>query len=221
MMAETKDIVLTRGKAFSKVINWEQDDPVVYKAITGIDYTSGAVRLNVPAHGIPNGRRCAITRVVGPKQLNAENSPVRESDYKYKVTVIDSATIELNNVVPVDENGKAWPAWTSGGFVQYFTPRSLAGLTCDVVLRDKEGGELLLSSRASDAPLDLITTECDDATKTIIITIPDTAIEVLTVKKGVWEAEMHGGANGPESLIAYEDDKGNKSTFVVLGELVT
>ena len=220
-MAETNDLVLTRGKSYSKTFYWEQEEPIVYKSITGISYASGAVRLTVTGHGIPNGWRCAVTRVVGPKQINAENNPVRLSDYRYRVTVIDPNTIEFNSVVPVDDSGKVWANWESGGFIQYFTPRSLSGITCEVVFRDKLGGTLLLSSRVSDAPLNLLTAVCDDATKTVTISVSDTAVNALTVKKGVWEAEMHGGSNGPESLVAYEDDKGNKSTFVVLGELVT
>lgn len=215
----TKDITITRGKTFRKVFQWEQASPVVSKAITAISFASGFPRLTVTSHGVPDGWRCTVNRVVGPKQINAKNNPPRDSDY-YEVTVIDSNTIELNGVVPVDENGREWAEYVSGGFINYNTPRDLTGYTADVVMRDKVGGTVLLSSRLGDSPLNLITTDVDDPTKTITVVIDATDTAAITWNKAVYEIEMHGPSS-VEALIEYEDEKGNKSEVKVLGELVT
>ena len=120
-MAIKQTLNIVRGKTTQLVIRWETT-PVVSKAITAISLATGFPRLTVPSHGIPNGWRGYVASVQGMKQINALNNPPRASDFR-EVTVIDANTIEFNGLLPVDDNGRDWPAYTSGGFVQYNTPR--------------------------------------------------------------------------------------------------
>lgn len=186
-MADSNDIEIKQGKTFSLVLRWEAE-PIVYKAITAISFANGAPRLTVPNHETLNEWRGAITRVKGPKQINAKNVPPRESDY-VQATVIDADTIELNKVTPCDEQGNEWPAYVSGGFWQYNTPVDLAGYTARMSIKNRIGGTELL----------LLTTEngriaIDNTAKTITFTISAADTAAIDWKKGVFEVEMVNGS---------------------------
>ncbi|TXH57182.1 MAG: hypothetical protein E6Q97_04775 [Desulfurellales bacterium] len=185
-MATTKDIAILQGKTFTLVLRWETA-PIIYKAISAISLASGAPRLTVTGHGLPDGWRCAVQRVQGMTPINAKNSPPKDKDYQ-QASVIDANTIELNSVSPVDENGNEWPAYVSGGFVLYNTPASLAGFTARMAIKDKIGGTLLHSLTTENAGIALY-----DTNKTITLTIPATATDDFAWKKGVYDLEMVSG----------------------------
>lgn len=191
---------IVRGKTLQLVIRWESA-PVVSKAITAISLATGFPRITVPSHGIPNGWRGYVIGAQGMKQINAAHNPPRSSDMR-EVTVIDANTVELNGVLPVDDNGREWPSYTSGGFLQYNTPKSLSGSTVRVKVKDRVGGTVLLSTEVGDAPLNLITATADDANKAITIEISSTTTEDLTWDKGVWEVEVESSTGVVESVIA-------------------
>ena len=182
-MAE-KEILIERGKLFTMVVRWETE-PIIRKAITAISLSSGAPRLTVPAHGIPDGWTGEVYGVEGMKPINDVGSQ--------RLTVIDANTIELNKVTPADDNGKLWPAYTSGGFIKFNTPKSLANYAPVIDFKDKVGGAAWASSQASNAPLNIIDATANDATKTIILRVSalDTEAIPMTVKKGIAELEMH------------------------------
>ena len=195
-MATTKSLAIVRGKTLQQVIRWETT-PVVRKAITAISTVTGAPRLTVTGHGLTNGWRAACIGIKGMKELNAQDpAKLRDSDYN-EVTVIDANTIEFNDV-----NAADFTAYTSGGFIVYNTAQDLTGYTAEVVIKDKVGGTILLSSRAADTPLNLITATVDNDAKTIAISISAATTAALTWKKGVWEVEMHSPTNVVTSLIA-------------------
>ena len=201
-MATTDTLTIVRGKTLKKLIRWENGDVIVRKAITAISLASGAPRLTVVGHDIPNGWRAAVVRVGGMKQINAPSEPPAKSDYR-EVTVIDADTVEFNGVNPVDESGREWSAYTSGGFLVYFAPVDLTNKRCDVVIKDKVGGTILLSSRSADAPLNLLTATVDNATKTILVRMEASDAAAVTWNKAVWEAEMHDIVTGDvDSLVA-------------------
>lgn len=128
-----KALTIIQGKTFSDTIRLRKK-PIVYKAITGISFATGAPRLTVAGHGIAEEWPVAITRVVGPKEINAKNYPPDDSDY-VKATFVNSGVIELNEVCPVDSRGNEWPAYESGGFIQYETPVDLSGVKVRFVFR--------------------------------------------------------------------------------------
>lgn len=200
-MATTHALNIVRGKTLSLVIRWETT-PIVSKAITAISLASGFPRLTVPSHGVTEGWRGYVTSVQGMKQINAESVPPRKNDY-HEVTVIDSSTLEFNGWNPVDDSGRDWSAYTSGGFFKYNTPKSLTNKTVRVKIKDKVGGTVLLSTEVADTPLDLITATADDGVKTITIEIEATTAEDLIWDKGVWEVEAEDSVTGVvESIIA-------------------
>lgn len=141
-MAEQKELTIRRGETYTQVLRWETE-PVISKPITAISFALGSPRLTVVGHGVPDGWRIAATRVKGPKQINAENSPPSDNDY-HPATVIDANTIELNGVVPADDNGNEWPAYLSGGFIQYNTPVNLTGYTARNAFKAKAGTARLM-----------------------------------------------------------------------------
>ena len=212
-MATKQTLNIVRGKTTSLVIRWETT-PVVSKAITAISISTGFPRLTVTSHGATDGWRGYVTSVQGMKLINAENAEKpRSSDYR-EITVIDANTIEFNGWNPVDDNGREWSAYTSGGFFKYNTPKSLSGQTIRVKVKDKVGGTVLLSTESGDSPMNLITATADDVTKTITIEIAATTTEDLTWDKGVWEVEAQGATGKVESIIS-------PSPVVVGDEVVT
>lgn len=128
-----KDLKIIQGKTFSDVVRW-QTEPLIFKPITAISLASGAPRLTVPAHAVPPGLKVAVSRVIGMRKINAKNSPPDASDY-VESTTISSDIIELNGVSPFDDNGREWPAYESGGFIQYYTPVDLTGFKARWVFR--------------------------------------------------------------------------------------
>lgn len=187
-MADTKDLVIQQGKTFSLVIRWESE-PIVRKPITGISFASGAPALTVVGHGLTNGWRAAVALVKGPTHLNAASNPPRSADY-HPVTVIDADHVEFNDLTPVDDNGREWPAWVSGGFLIWNTPVDLTGYTARMKIKDKIGGTVLASTEAGDAPLDVLSIAIDNAAKAITLTIAATDTDDFAWKTGVYDLEM-------------------------------
>lgn len=214
-----KEVLISKGKTFTLVVRWETE-PLIRKAITAISFATGAPRLTVSNHGIPDGWRGAIYGVKGPKELNAKNSPPRSTDYQ-TLTVIDANTIELNGVTPVDENGNDWPAYVSGGFVQFYTPQSLSGYTARMDIKDKIGGTVWASSEVADAPNDIIDITVSDATKTITMTIDATDTAALTAKKGVADLEMVSSGGVVTKLKLTQGAQDEPDAVRVAGEVTT
>lgn len=180
-MANKYDITIARGKTFSRVVRWEAL-PFVYKAITNITKTAPA-RVTSPTHGVPDGWRVAIVSVQGMTEINAPTPP-RERDF-VKATVVDTNTIDLNSV-----NAAEFSMYTSGGYVQYYTPVDLTGFTARMQIKDKAGGTVLASTDVDDAPLDIITITLNTTTHTITAIIAATDTADLTWKRGVYDLEM-------------------------------
>jgi hypothetical protein len=208
-MAAKQTLTIVRGKTLSLAIRWETT-PVVSKAITAISIATGFPRVTADSHGVKDGWRGYVTSAQGMKQINTE-SPDRPT--YHELTVIDANIVEFNGWNPVDDNGRDWSAYTSGGFLKYNTPKSLTGKTVRVKIKDKVGGTVLLSTEASDSPLNLITATADDATNVIMVEAASTATEAITWSKGVWEVEAESGGV-VESIIAV-------SPVVVSDEVIT
>ena len=212
---DAKEILIARGELFTMVVRWETE-PIVRKAITAVSLATGAPRLTVPSHGIPDGWKGEVYGVEGMK-------PINDVD-RQPLTVIDINTIELNKVMPVDDNGKMWPAYTSGGFIQINTPKDIANYTPVIDFKDKVGGTVWLSSQVANAPLDVITATADNATKTITLRIPATDTEAIpmTIKKGIAELEMHHTSDTSDVVKLKMFKDGNEYDSVrVTGEVTT
>ena len=134
------------------------------------------------------------------KQINAENYPPSDTDFR-PATVIDANTIEFNGVTPCDDSGKEWPAYTSGGFIQYNTPVDLTDFVARMEIKDKVGGTLLASADVADAALNILDITIDNTKKTITLTISAANTAALTWKKGIYDLEMQSATGVVTALI--------------------
>lgn len=127
---------LIQGKTFTDILRWETA-PIVYKPISGI-LQSAPARVTANGHGMPNGWRCAVTTVKGMTEINATANSIRESDY-HQGTVIDVNTIDINDI-----NAAGFKAYTSGGILQYNTPKVLTGYKARMAIKSVAGEYNLL-----------------------------------------------------------------------------
>lgn len=176
-MAIRKDIVIEQGKTFMLTVRWE-NSKLVYKPITGIAKTA-PVLITCPNHGVPNGWVIAIVSVKGMSQINASNTPPKDSDY-YPATVISANTLEINAI-----NAADFSDYISGGYIQYYEPRSLAGVTARMKIKNKIGGSLLYELTTANGRIVV-----DDTNKITTITIPASDTEGFTWTKGVYDLEF-------------------------------
>ena len=193
-MAATKDLTIQQGKTFTLALRWETD-PIVRKAITVVSFAGGSPRITAVGHGAPDGWRCTLYGIKGPKQLNAANNPPRNDDY-HAATVLDADTVELNDINPYDTQGNEWPAYVSGGFLQYNTPMDLTGYTARLAVKDKIGGTVLLSLTTENNGIVI-----DNAKKTITLTVEATATDDFTWTRGVYDLELISPAGVVTALI--------------------
>lgn len=193
-MAATKDLTIQQGKTFTLALRWETD-PIVRKAITGVSFAGGSPRITAVGHGAPDGWRCTLYGIKGPKQINAANNPPRNDDY-HAATVLDADTVELNDINPYDTQGNEWPAYVSGGFLQYNTPMDLTGYTARLAVKDKIGGTVLLSLTTENNGIVI-----DNAKKTITLTVEATATDDFTWTRGVYDLELISPAGVVTALI--------------------
>lgn len=184
------DLKIVKGKTFTRTLR-AGALPFLYKAISAITKDAPA-RVTCAGHNIPNGWPVAVVSVQGMRQIKAENDPPRGDDYK-QVTVIDANTVDLNAV-----NSSEYSAYTSGGYLQLYTPTDLAGAEVRTTIKDKVGGTTLL---ALDSAL-LGGIALDNTTKTIVITVNADDTAAITWLRGVYDAEIQF-ADGTVLPLAY------------------
>lgn len=173
-----KDLVITKGKTFVQTIRWEVA-PYLFAAISAISNTAPVRVTTSTVHNIPDGWRVAVVDAGGMTELNAGNNPPKDSDFR-QATVVDTTKIEFNPISAV-----AFEAFTSGGYLQWFTPHDLAGHTARMSIKDKVGGTVLLSLTTENAGIVL-----DNTAKTITLNVSATASAALTWKTGVYDLEL-------------------------------
>lgn len=178
-MSKTYDLHIQQGSAFSFVARWEAP-PFIYKAIQSITAAAPAV-VGCTGHGVPDGWPVALVSVQGMTQINTKlgvDGQPRVSAF-VKATVRDSNTLELNTV-----NAAEFDAYTSGGYIQYYTPVDLTGYTGKVVIKDKVGGTVLVTLTEGAG----VTTDAINHTITVSISALDSAGYTWT--QGAYYLEM-------------------------------
>lgn len=179
MAAKKLNLVFRQGETFLRVIRWETP-PFVYKAITAITKTA-PVSITATGHGLVTGWRVAVVSAGGMDQINAENNPPRESEFEQCI-VTDINTITLNKV-----NSTEFDTYTSGGYLQFYTPVDMAGYSARMDIKNRIGGTELFSI-TSGAPDNRIAIDNSNHTITITISAADTA--TLTFVKGYYDLEL-------------------------------
>lgn len=170
-------LTIIKGKTYQRVLHWEVK-PLVYKAISNITQAGPAV-ITAASHGVPDGWQVAVIGVSGMRQINAKNWPLRTSDWN-EATVTDANTVELNAV-----NATAYDAYTSGGYLVYYTPQSLTGLTARLQIRSDDTSDTVLVSLTEADGIDI-----DDSAKTITFTLDAADTEDYDFSEGVLELEV-------------------------------
>jgi hypothetical protein len=171
------DLQLVKGKTLALTLR-PASLPYTYKAITAI--TQGApARLTVTDHGLPDDWMVAVVSVKGMHEINAAHSPPWPSDY-VTATVVDANTIELNSV-----NSADFHAYTSGGYLQFFTPVDITGALVRMTIRNQVGGTAAVTLDSSGNGITV-----NGTTKTIGITVDADTTAALTIANGVYDAEI-------------------------------
>jgi hypothetical protein len=175
-MTTRLNLAIRQGESFKRIIRWETS-PFVYKAITGIQQSAPA-RVTAVGHGLKTGWRAAVINVKGMRQINAQNTPPRESEF-LPVTFVDVDTITFNKTSSAD-----YSAYTSGGYLMFYTPVDMTGYTARLTIKDRVGGAILL---ALVSPTNIV---IDNTEHTITLDILATATAAMTFTKGVYDLEM-------------------------------
>jgi len=118
-------------------------------------------------------------------EINAKYSPPRESEFK-QVTKVSTDIITINDV-----NSSNFSDYTSGGYLQSFTPVDLTGYHAKMEIKDRIGGTILLTL-SDQAPDNRITLDNTNHTISLRIDAVDTVSSVLTWTRGVYDLEMSG-----------------------------
>lgn len=132
-----KELSIRKGETFSLILRWETD-PIVYKTVSAVTALA-PLTLTVPAHGVLDGWRCALTSFNGMTEVNpADPNRLTDSDYT-EATVLDVNTLAFNKI-----NAALFRTYTSGGKVQYNTPVELTGYTARLAIKAKADTRNLL-----------------------------------------------------------------------------
>lgn len=184
------DLTIQKGASFIRTLRWESL-PFVYKAITGIT-KAGPCVITAASHGLKDGWRAAVTGAGGMRQINARQIPPRANEF-HKVTYIDANSVSFNDV-----DSSNYTAYTSGGFLVYYTPVSIASFTARMMIRatvESTGGPL----ESLVSPTDIV---LDDTNHTITITIPAADTAAYTFDTGVYDLELVSAAGVVTKLLS-------------------
>jgi hypothetical protein len=203
-------IMIRKGETFRRVLR-PTAKPYIYKPITAIT-KSAPVTITAPNHGLVSGQLVAIVSVKGMVEINSpldSNGEPELTAYR-KVTVVDANTITINDI-----NSSDFGTYTSGGYLQFFTPIDMTGCKARRSIKDREGGTLLLSLTTENGGLVI-----DNTAHTITEIIPASVTETLTWSRGVSDLELVNTVSGEVSKIITHGGS-HIEDVVVLGEITT
>ena len=125
----TTALSIKAGTTHTEVIRWASD-VVAYKAINGITKTAPP-SVTCVAHGLKTGWPVAVESAEGMVQINALNTPPRDSDM-HAVTVTGADALTLDGV-----NAIGYGTYTSGGALRFYVPKSMAAATAQMDVVDR------------------------------------------------------------------------------------
>lgn len=166
------------GATFQPILRWGTS-VLSSKPVSAISQAAPSV-VTATAHGIPDGWQVAVVSAKGMTQINAVNYPPRGADW-HRATVLTPDTVQLNTV-----NSADYAAYTSGGFLVYATPASLAGATGVLTIRDAPLTGTVLAALTSSPAAGLT---LNDTTKQIL---PVLATAGLTWTVGYYDLVITG-----------------------------
>lgn len=180
MSAQLLDLVIVQGSTFSRTIRWESS-VLAWKAVTAIGQVAPAL-VTAVGHAVPDGWKAAVTNAGGMIDINAQHTPPWDSEFR-PATYVGVDQVSFNDV-----SAAGFDAYTSGGYLVYYVPVSLATMTARMKIKDQLGGtvlESLVTPVVSGTGFTI-----DDTAKTITLTISDTDTAAFTWLNGVYDLEM-------------------------------
>jgi len=175
-MAKKLNLTILQGDTFTRIIRWETP-PFIYIPITGITQAAPAA-VTAIAHGLKTGWRAAVVSVHGMKQINADNDPPRDADFR-QVSVVDVDHVTFNKI-----NSADFSLYTTGGYLQFYTPVDMTSYTARMTIKDRIGGTVL---QALVSPTDIV---IDNTNHTITITLSAATTAGWTWTTGTYDLEM-------------------------------
>lgn len=173
-----QNLAIVQGSTFSQTLRWGTL-PFLFATISAISNTAPVRITTTGAHGILDGWRVAVVDAEGLTELNAASNPPKATDFR-QATLVDTTHIEFN---PISAAG--FEAYTSDGYLQWYTPHDLTGYTARMAIKNKVGGTVLLSLTTENGGIEL-----DDSAKTITLNISATDTAALTWTTGTYDLEM-------------------------------
>lgn len=191
---QTQDLEILQGKTFQRIIRWETA-PFIYKAITAIT-RAAPVSITATAHGLPDGWRAAVVSAGGMRKINARKSPPIDTDF-HQATVTDANTITFNEVSSAD-----YEAYTSSGWLAYYTPVDLAGYTARLQIRATQADTTVLLTLDTSAVSPATGIYLDNTLKTITLIISATDAAAIDWLEGVYDLELVSPAGVVTQLLS-------------------
>lgn len=176
----TIDFCVRAGVTFEAVFQCATDE-LTTVAITAITKAAPPV-ITAAAHGMPDAWEAAVASAGGMRQINTENYPPRGRDWR-RARSASANTVELP-----DCNSTEYTTYTSGGFLVYSTPKSLASATARMIIRDAPIDGTILATLTSSPAAGLTV---NDSAKTIAAVL---ATAALTWSTGYYDLEVTDSA---------------------------
>jgi hypothetical protein len=173
------DLTIRQGSTFKLPVLWETST-LVYKPVSAVARSAPVLVTTSESHGAPDGWLCALMNVKGMTELNAQNNPPKDSEFK-PITFVDAVNLEFNTV-----NAAGYKPYVSGGQLVYYMPGDLLAITAvRMQIRNKVGGTVLaeFTLLGGDFALDL-------TRRRIVLTIPAADTAAFTFKSGVYDLEV-------------------------------
>lgn len=183
------------GDTYSHTVRWADGDLLVKKAITGVSKAGIAV-VTAVGHDLANGWPFTIQSVQGMEEINNEilrlnsnGAPVEfgygaNGELSYKASSVAADTVALNDVNSLD-----FGTYTAAtGVLVYNSPKSLAGATAKLMVKDEPEDETANFTLTETAGIVI-----DDSAHTIIFTISAAQTLALGVGKFYYDLQITVG----------------------------
>lgn len=180
MGAPVVDLSIVQGKTFEFVYRYA-DAELVYLPIVSMPSVM-PVRLRVMEHGVPDGWPIRIEGAKSPFELN---SSAEDCDSYYFATYVDPDTIELNSV-----GASGWKPYGGGASIVFNKPYDMTGHSARMQIRDRVGGQVLLSLSSDPLAVRDGDIEVSNALSALIVKILPVKTASLVWRSGVYDLEL-------------------------------
>ncbi len=142
---------------------------------------SAPLRVTATGHNIPDGWYVAIVDAQGMTELNAADSNEILDIEFHRVTWIDANTVDFDGI-----SSASFKTYTSGGYLAFYAPMSLASYTsARMDIKTRVGGDVILALNTTNGTL-----EIEEATSTVWIRLPDDALDTVSARDYVFDIEL-------------------------------